>query len=70
MAKGKRKRLDAFHWHEALDRSLLAFEFFTERVAEHDAVQSDKNLRVKAEKISGQMFDLYQKLGAKTLGQD
>jgi len=70
VAQRKRKQLDRFHWHEALDRSFLAFEFFMERVAEHAAIQSDKKLRKKAETISEQMFDLYQMLGAKTLGHD
>ena len=58
---------DPFHWHEALDRSLLAFEFFDERVAQHPAVQQSPELRREAEEIASRMFKLYQALGSKTL---
>jgi len=69
MAKKRPSNLDGFDWHEALDRSLLAFEFFQERVEEHDAVRSSKKLRQQAKEISERMFRLYQALGAMTLGK-
>lgn len=67
MAKQKMKKLDPFHWHEALDRSLLAAEFFSENVARHAVVRSQARLRREAEAISERMFQLYQSLGAMTL---
>jgi hypothetical protein len=69
MIKNRRKKLDEFHWHEALDRSLLAFEFFQEHVEEHDAVRKSPALRHLAKDISERMFRLYQTIGASTLKQ-
>ena len=57
-------KLDEFHWHEALDRSLLAFEFFEERVREHPAVEQTPQLARDAKEISERLFRLYQTLGA------
>ncbi len=54
------KKLDQFHWHEALDRSMLAFEFFEERVHEHPAVQRTPKLKREAKQISERLFRLYQ----------
>lgn len=62
----RKAQLDAFHWHEALDRAMLAFEFFNERVERHPAVQATQDLKRQAEAISRQMFQLYQALGEKT----
>lgn len=67
MAKRTTKKLDEFHWHEALDRSLLAFEFFSENVAEHVAVRSSKELKRESADISNRMFRLYQELGRRTM---
>jgi hypothetical protein len=67
MAKDRSTKLDAFHWHEALDRSLLAFEFFSERVAQHVAVRSQPALRREVDEIADRMFRLYQTLGSRTL---
>jgi hypothetical protein len=67
MAKSRPPKLDEFHWHEALDRAYLAFEFFNERVADHAAVQSKPELKRDAEEIADRMFRLYQSLGATTL---
>ena len=71
MADERRKQLDAFHRHEALDRSFLALEFFSEYVREHPAVHADPKLRRQAEAIVGRMYKLYQSLGDKSFdGQD
>jgi hypothetical protein len=54
---------DPFSWHEALDRSLLAFEFFSERVAQHPVVELTPELKHEADMIADKMFRLYQSLG-------
>jgi len=64
-----KKKLDEFQWHEALDRSLLAFEFFTEYLEEHAAVRATPQLRREAKEIAERMFQLYQTLGRMTLGK-
>jgi hypothetical protein len=63
----RKKKLDAFHWHEALDRSMLAFEFFSERVADHDAIRSSPKLNREAAAISKRLFRLYQMIGQRSL---
>jgi hypothetical protein len=68
MAK-RRRKLDAFDWHEALDRSLLAFEFFNENVASHHAVVSDEKFKRDAEAIAQRMFQLYQDIASATPGE-
>ena len=65
----RRIELDEFHWHEALDRSLLAFEFFDERVRQHPAIEQTKELQREAQAISDRMFQLYQSLGARHLAR-
>lgn len=54
------------YWHEALDRSSLACDFFHENVAEHPAVQSDVELKNIAEKLVEVMADFYQRVGHKS----
>ena len=62
-----RAKVDQFHWHEALDRSMLAFEFFDERVRQHPAIEGTKDLKREADEIADRLFRLYQALGEKTL---
>lgn len=64
MGKKRKEKLDAFHWHEALDRSFLAFEFFDEYVSQHPTILGTKQLKKEAREISQRMFRLYQKLGS------
>jgi hypothetical protein len=66
----RKKRIDQFHWHEALDRSLLAFEFFDQYVRQHSAVQASKKLKRETAEIADRMFRLYQALGEKSLNGD
>lgn len=58
---------DEFSTHEILDRSYLAFEFFNERVAEHEGLKAYPKLRREAAAISQRLFDFYQAVGAASL---
>lgn len=52
-----------WYWHEALDRSSLACDFFHDNVEQHPAVQNSKALKEKAEAITTAMADFYQEVG-------
>jgi len=47
------------YWHEALDRSSLATNFFAENVQEHPAVEHTKELREAAENVTGALYEFY-----------
>lgn len=61
-----------FYWHEALDRSSLACDFFHDNVEQHPAIQNSKVMKEKAEVITMAMADFYQEVGreAYTFGQE
>jgi hypothetical protein len=63
----RKKRLDRFHWHEALDRSLLASEFFDDNVLQHPAIEANQDLRREAAEISKRLFRLYQSVGTEAV---
>ena len=64
-AKKKKKVLDEFYYHEALDRTHLVLEIFTDFVADHPAITSNMDLHGLAETIGNDLAELYQKIGAK-----
>lgn len=49
----------SFGFHELLDRSLLAAEFFSENVAKHPSTKYP-GLSKKAKKLESALFDFYQ----------
>lgn len=58
--------VDAFAWHELLDRASLAAEFFDSRVAAHPACAARRNLAREARAISDRLFEFYQLVGKAT----
>lgn len=55
-----------YYWHEALDRSSLACDFFYDNVNNHPTVENDPDLKIMAEKITELMADFYQEVGRKS----
>ncbi|MFG0244130.1 MAG: hypothetical protein ACF8R9_15200 [Phycisphaerales bacterium JB054] len=55
---------DPLGFHELLDRSFLAMEFFNQHVLEHESLAARPALRARAEAVSQSLFDLYQAIGA------
>lgn len=53
------------YWHEALDRSQVAMDHFSEYVEKHPAVLNDLELKAAAEKVTRVMYDFYQLVGVK-----
>ena len=60
MRSRKKNSLDEFHWHEALDRSYLAVEWFSEFVEDHPAVRRTPSLRKMARKLTDDLASFYQ----------
>ena len=58
---------DEFHRHEALHTAYLASDFFDRHLLEQDFVQSDPDLRAKANQISEALGEFYQMCGARSL---
>lgn len=59
----KEANMDKFHAHEALDRSLIALEFFSVYVCKHLFIHKNTVLHNMALKIEQDMNNLYQKIG-------
>jgi len=60
MRSRRRNKLDAYHWHEALDRSSLALEWFAEFVEEHPVVRRTAALRKMARELTDSLCGFYQ----------
>ena len=60
----KKKKLDKFHYHEALDRASIVVDIFDDHVLQHPVVQKHKKLKKKATKLVYAMADFYQLLGS------
>lgn len=63
----KKEKLDDYHYHEVMDRAHVANDHFYEYVAEHPAVQANKELREKAEAVVSLMYEFYSLAGAYTV---
>ena len=59
----QKKELDAFHAHEALDRTFLVSHTFESFVVEHDFVVADPFLKARAEAIALDLGKFYQEVG-------
>ena len=54
------RKLDSYHWHEALDRASLAVEWFEQFVGQHPAVRQTPSLRKAADDLAHRLFKFYQ----------
>lgn len=59
--------MDSFSQHEALDRTFIVMEMFNGYVAQHEAIETDPELKEKASAISGALYELYNKIGEKNM---
>jgi hypothetical protein len=60
MTSRRNNKLDRYHWHEALDRSSLALEWFAEFVEEHPVVRRTAALRKMAGELTDGLYKFYQ----------
>ena len=63
-------KLDKFHHHEALHTASIFMDMVARDLCEHRAVEGDTKRLKLAEKAHQALFDLYQLIGAETLGDE
>lgn len=59
-----RKKLDAFHYHEALDRSAMIGEMIDTFLIQHPVSKAEKQFAEKLEEASIKLFEAYQIIGS------
>lgn len=64
MSEKMPEKLDAYDWHEALDRTCICMEMVDRYILFHPAIESSASLKAKAEAAHQLLFDLYQEIGA------
>ena len=58
------KKLDSYHYHEAIDRTHLAVNFIYEHLAQHPVYHKHIELKTKIDEIISGLAMLYQLIGA------
>ena len=58
---------DAFHQHEALDRTSMFAQMVGIWLLEHPAVQANQKVRKKVEKAANLLSEAYQEIGESSL---
>ena len=61
--KHKSKKLDEFHYHEAVDRCYMLTNQVDEYLLEHPVVQKHKNLKKKVDMAITLLAECYQEIG-------
>ena len=56
--------LDQWYAHESLDRMFLVMEMFNQYVLDHPFVDKTPHLKARAEKLSTDMMEMYQRIGS------
>lgn len=59
----KKKKLDMFYYHEALDRSYVVADIIDRTLAEHPAIKMHPDLEKKVLKAQELIVEVYQELG-------
>jgi len=62
-SKKKKIQLDVFHYHEALDRSYVLSDMFSNNILDHPVIKNHLELKKDAEIIAYKLIELYQKIG-------
>lgn len=63
------QRLNAFHWHEALDRTCICMEMVDRYLLFHPAIERNEALKGKAEQAHQLLYEIYQEIGGLALGE-
>ena len=59
------KRLDKFHYHEALDRSHVICENINDHLLQHSVCKLDKEIAIKVEQALDTLAEAYQIIGSR-----
>lgn len=57
------KKLDSYHYHEAIDRTYIATNFLEENLAQHPVYHKHIELKTKIDEIILSLVELYQLIG-------
>lgn len=64
MSKKAAVKLNAYYWHEALDRSCICIEMADQYILFHPAIEDNEELKLKAQKAHQLLFEIYQGIGS------
>lgn len=59
----KKKKLDKFYYHEALDRTYCCIDIIENMLVMHPVIKKHKKLRKKIKKAQEHIIDAYQLIG-------
>ena len=59
----KKKKLDEYHYHEALDRTHMLLSIIDEHLREHPVVKKHKQLKIRVEVAEEILVEVYQRIG-------
>lgn len=57
------KKLDSYHYHEAIDRTYIATNFLEENLGQHPVYHKHPELKTKLDEIISGLSELYQLIG-------
>lgn len=61
--KKKSKKLDEFHYHEALDRTHVCLSIIDDNLLKHPVIQKHKKLKIRVELAQDILVEVYQRIG-------
>jgi hypothetical protein len=63
--KKKKKKLDKFYYHEALDRSYCIANMMEDMLVTHPVIKQNKKIKKLIGKSQRYLLDAYQEIGSK-----
>jgi hypothetical protein len=70
MAKDLTDLLDAFHYHEALDRTHILCENINDHLLQHPVCKLDKEIGMKIELALDTLYEAYQIIGSRDVNDE
>lgn len=58
-------KLDAFYWHEALDRSYMLIDMIQDYLLDHPVFEQNEKLKEKVEQAQMLLSEVYQEIGSR-----
>lgn len=59
--------IDAFHWHEALDRTFICMKMMDTLLLSHPVFEQNSAFKEKAQEAHHLLFELCQEIGKRNL---
>lgn len=67
MPRKKKEKLDPYHWHEALDRTLMFYEMIDAQLMTHPVVQQNPIIKRHVRASMEKLMEAYMKIGTSDL---